>query len=124
MTDLNDLANRIETEAPSRELDAEVAKAKGAEDAYITSVSGRAQQHIDGQISSVPHFTTSVDAALSMVPEGLTWTFSWHGHNAAASIFRRNDDGERVTCCKLCVADTPAQAITAAALRAIAGDKS
>lgn len=60
-------------------------------------------------------------AALTLVPEGLMWTVSQHdteGRAGAVSIFHRDETGERVTCCPLTVAATPALAIVIAALKA------
>jgi hypothetical protein len=80
------------------------------------------RSHCDGDTRKEPKpYTASLDAAMSLVPEGYEFTVSMHiGGTGAASIFRRNEDNERETCCRLCVAATPALALTAAALRAIA----
>lgn len=111
---INDLANRIETEAPSRELDAEVALAKGwweARKDWFLPPSGKVLHHK----SELPLFTTSVDAALSLVPEGCFPKV----HKVSCDYWRchlgRGNRGIGTSA----IAATPAQAITAAALRGL-----
>ena len=71
MTDLLSLADQLEkAEIGSRELDARIAEAISAEDVLIqTDIATRAAPFLS---KGVNFYTTSVDAALSLVPEG--WT--------------------------------------------------
>jgi len=85
---LRELIARLEAAVgPDRELDAEMwlATTIGATRkkwSYIHTASGR-ECHIDetrtatGQLIVVPEFTSSIDAALTLVPEGWFW---WVGH--------------------------------------------
>lgn len=63
----------------SHQLDAEVAKAIGWEKRYISQEDAIGDWHAPGgAIKPLPRFTTSLDAALTLVPEG--WSpsmFSW-----------------------------------------------
>jgi hypothetical protein len=114
MTDLEALAARVE-QATGRDdrLALEVARATG-------TVINAAPIGADGKgIEHFPDYTASVDAALTLVPEGWTaWELRsrWGLHGFSADISRLNketgEDVERAT------AKTPALAITAAALRA------
>lgn len=107
MSDLAALAERVEqAEGPSRELFEEAFWAVMPNYADIRSF----RELLDAK--------AWVDAAMTLVLEGLMFTVSQHEVKGAASIFRRNDHGERATCCPLSVASTPALALCAAALRA------
>jgi len=123
-----DLAERIERlNGPCREMDAEIAVlALGMErdgDYFFGKdedfVLERDYYSLDGTARELPHYTSSLDAAMTLVPEGMMFTVSLHDHGqGAASIFKRDANGSRETACKLCVASTPALALCAAALRA------
>ncbi len=77
MTDSTDLIARLEAaEGPDRGLDAEIARLKGYEVhdklwVRVTSYDG----HEKGALSPLPHYTASIDAALTLVPEGWGWSF-------------------------------------------------
>ena len=66
---------------------------------------------------SCPAYTTSTDAALSMVPEGWSWHIHWIAWNAAlkANASIGNLGGDRAF---QSIAPTPALAICIAALKA------
>lgn len=82
---MTDLISRLEAlTAPSRELDEEIALANGW--TRIPHSSGHVSGWCcpDGQIcANAPHFTSSIDAALTLVPKG------WH----AVVNHRDNLDG-------------------------------
>ena len=78
MTDLTALAARVEREAPSRELDAEIARAIGWQQ---RSDFPNRWQSPDRQFAELPAFTSSLDTAVTLVPAGFhidlrdwTWT--------------------------------------------------
>jgi hypothetical protein len=102
------LAERVER-LTGRETDAEIAR-----QAWGWGNSG--DHWFDGILGEVelPAFTTSIDAAMTLVPTNHEWSVDWAG-NSQATVGALPDGptyrGE---------ADTPAQSLTAAALRAIA----
>lgn len=106
---MSDLIARLEAATgPDRELDRAIAKALGVMPLY----------EMRGQIGgSWPDCTASIDAALTLVPEGWLWQVEWIGHQTR----------KRVGNCILWQphepalsgqAATPALAICIAALRA------
>lgn len=108
------LIERIEAaEEPSRELDAEIARALSGNPTYHWYM------HFDGEYSSdatAPAYTASLDAAMTLVPEGwgVMLNMSENGLHAQARVFRSHpanfqSDNE---------AATPALALCAAALKA------
>lgn len=107
---MRDLIERIEAaEGPSRELDAEIAKAVGAEHGSREKVSmeSRSIYYID---ECAPAYTASLDAAMTLVPEGFDW-----------AVFRTNGGLTVHAWCgsrEDVFAATPALALCAAALRA------
>lgn len=115
MTDLMELASRVEAgEGADRELDADVFCAlglapfvEGAYDAY-----------------RAPAYTASLDAAMSLVPQGWGWNVSQPNDRAIASGLlkeRTPVHGEVQYGCDhryAVAAATPALALTAACLRA------
>jgi len=71
---------------------------------------------IDGM--DIPHaYTASLDAALSLVPSGIDWSLTGEGNPKSyfCGLWKYAGEFDAVT-----KADTPALALTAAALRAIA----
>lgn len=96
---LNALADRVEREEPSRELDWEIRyQALG-----IIGVGSYAEQ---------PAYTTSLDAAVTLVPEGCGWVLNNPvdlGGRPSAGLSGFAFDA---------FASTPAAALTAAAIRA------
>ena len=67
--------------------------------------------YIIALMSGVPHYTASIDAAVSLVPEGWVWVV---GNMGNAHVYEERTAGKSVTA----EAATPALALTAAALRA------
>jgi hypothetical protein len=122
------LAERCEQAAgPDRELDAEIALAIG----YTREKKGREriawwrnpkgqQLGYDGWHNFPPSFTASLDAAVTLVPEGRAWTVGqnlhhWHWQ---ASINALNDEGNPTSIGFGGPCGWPALALCAAALRA------
>ena len=77
---------------------------------------------IDGfaDVLGAPRYTASLDAAMSLVPSGMLWSVEWAGHQtrdriASCTIWKPHMPTS------IAVAATPALALTAASLRAIAG---
>lgn len=71
----------------------------------------------------VPNYTASIDAALTLVPESMVWHLDSAGpnYNAGAAIGTVPASDELMVEAFQAEAKTPALALTAAALRAIAG---
>jgi len=113
-----DLAKRVETlTGPNREVDKLVAKVIGLFDG--------ARASYDLQLNLIPHYTASLDAAMQLVPMGwsvglgdlrgytpIIWRAHLRDHNNPNPVSRRWVEGNTAT--------TPALALTAASLRAIA----
>lgn len=125
---MKDLIERIEkAEAGSRELDAEIAVAlyggeiiwKQANYTMEVYPARRAPSpnHVGGFANNpVEYFTTSVDAALTLRPEGLAWAGEFSDYNYANFWLDTQDyDGRPLGEGR---GNSPALAICAAALRA------
>mgnify|MGYP003451725942 CR=1 FL=1 len=70
--------------------------------------------------STCPHFTASLDAAMTLVPEGFVFSLDTFSSPAVAKVYLVRHDN----CCvhtKRHTCATPALALTAASLRAMAG---
>lgn len=110
----------------SRELDAEIwwdVKPSQARTTYWNGATGKPHPLIDlprsglgyhGVCVSAPHYTTSLDAALTLVPEGWWWVINSGTQGLAKAILgaRGSDAGAHED------AHTPALALCIAALRA------
>lgn len=109
------LADRIEAaEGPDRELDAAIALAIRYQDCLPCDFNGIKAR--TGGILNAPAFTASLDAAMTLVPEGWTGVIDLTG--AAKLIDARYPNREvRALACA-----TPALALCAAALRARAAN--
>lgn len=122
------LAERVEkAEAGSRELDAEIEKMLSCSDEFARHHPGKSMRlwnenayrfyylGDDESDYQSPAYTTSLDAAMSLVPDGMVWqVLTDYGLPGRARIsdiprLKTQADGE-----------TPALALTAASLRAIA----
>lgn len=127
---MKELIERIEgAEGPSRELDAEIfnalAMAVHHEGGYTHFEIGGRIFHADCQ---PPRYTASLDAAMSLVPEGKEWTLDCldpardpRFGRCQARIMRLSyaDDPEEMGPQAIANGSTPALALCAAALRAI-----
>ena len=103
--DLIALAERVErAEGPSFTFELEIFRA----------INPQATRH------SIPNnYTASLDAAMTLVPHGFLWTMdSWEGSRWSAGIWR--DRRWLVHTSEKRTSRTPALALTAASLRAIA----
>lgn len=119
--ELEALARRVETEEPSRELDAAIWGASG-QFGYFEDFMGGDE--------NAPRYTTSLDAAAALVPEGWNWSVErfvfdavmpYAKAGAKASVWRDSrNPKERIFNVE---APTPAAALTAAALRALAQEQ-
>ena len=121
------LARVLEGTGPDRELDAEIALAFGivAQRAgncfyghkhYSVMVLDRDYYDHDGNAPELPHFTASLDAAVTLVPEGWRW---WVNSSNNARCWLPGGDGQApqaIAQPKKCV--TPALALIAACLLA------
>lgn len=138
--DLIDLAARVEAlEGPDREVDAEIALSIGivrerdgnsfyGHRDYSVMVLERGYYDIEGSAPELPSYTASLDAALMLVPEGWNWMAGNRNQPTARayvengkpafidSAMRRHPERRWHEV----VASTPALALTAASLRAIA----
>ena len=101
--ELLELAERVENATGSdRNLDADIMRAVG-------------QAGLKADYQPTP-FTASLDAAMQLVPEGTLWRVNkWaNGADASVAFVKPYREGPR------CTAATPALALCAAALRALA----
>lgn len=141
--DLLALALRVECEEPSRELDLAVSVAVNFKDAFrvtkdgeqyafgaggdeieLRSRTGKRIGFLDPE-QFVPRFTTSLDAAASLVPISEIWwevyyERGWERGPARVEICVKDEPYIKVRA----FANTPAAALTAAALRARAQEAS
>ena len=100
MTDLNVLAERVEREAPSRELDTAVWIAIGLTEKQEAHCAAWCRQYDRIDLTRTmylnawsPKFTSSVDAALNLIPEGYTWTID--GGACPTSVRLESQDSGR-----------------------------
>jgi hypothetical protein len=114
--ELLQLAERVErASGPDRELDCSIAVGVGAVDARTKPSGLQGFGYVDRNqwaCSNVPPYTASLDAAMSLVPEGRFWRIDRDsaGHWARVSGI-------------LCGAATPALALCAASLKALASQE-
>ncbi|MDH3376209.1 MAG: hypothetical protein OEQ39_04475 [Gammaproteobacteria bacterium] len=102
---MKDLIERLEAaESGSRELDANIALSMGGSVKLVPGPNG----------AQWPHYTTSIDAALTLVPEGWRWQVSGFEASGEACVDSLALDLERYG-----AAATPALALVIAALRAM-----
>lgn len=119
---MSDLIRKLESAAEgSRELDIAAHKAIGWELAPPEADCAWWNDNGDTFYGVCPHYTTSIDAALTLVPEGWDWQLEWE--DGAESVFFESKGIARVEMgnpdLRICPeAATPALALCAAALRA------
>ncbi len=131
---LLDLAASCERESPSREIDCHIAffvtgdvqvGVKGPLRAPLPYMLSEAIDHPrdlqllanDDNIDMIPRYTTSLDAAVTLVPEGFYWSLDY---DCCARVFGPEDKSGNVPVGYSDEADaaTPALALCAAALKA------
>ncbi len=133
---LLDLAASCERERPSREIDCHIAffvtgdlqvGVKGPLKAPLPYMLSEAVEHPrdlqllanDDNIDMIPRYTSSLDAAVKLVPEGCTWIAYGPAHcMASASVGLIPDHGHIMEDKWTADGETPALALCAAALRA------
>lgn len=121
MTDLTPLISKLEAAGPSRELDAEIASAVGW---VLTAYGWQDAQGMSWsppgasmpQYGALPSFSSSLDAAMTLVPDRFGWLV---GSDGEAEVFEIEAGTPRHTAAYVNRAATPALALCAAALRAI-----
>ena len=117
------LARVLEGTGPDRELDADISLALGIVSSrvgncfyghkhYSVMVLDRDYYDHDGNAPALPSYTASLDAALTLVPEGWTWA-RYHG-----GVFECAMLDERRVLFERGEAATPARALVAACLKA------
>lgn len=123
-----DLVAKLEAATEgSRELDIEIALASGWTPLQVECVDGPATFYCEpgmhGAFTAVPKFSDSLDAALSLVPEGFNWAVYGHWRLPIEKpVFRYSatvevNDGKNVTGEHSAEATTPALALCIAALK-------
>lgn len=110
------LAARCEVEKPSKTLDADIGRAVG-ETPKIKNIyrQNRYPRELLRTDKVFPAYTTSLDAAVTLVPEGKDWQAGKIGNECAAGIYPAAHHPFATHKAK---AATPALALCAAALRA------
>lgn len=113
-----ELAARVEAaEGPSRDLDMQIALACFSESDAAAQGWFHTLKQMRNRLSVVPAYTASIDAALTLVPEGMDWE---RRHPNEWKVFGDDKDGfYRYGTSE--GAATPAQGLCAAALRAKGG---
>jgi hypothetical protein len=109
-TVMRELAERVEAlTGPDREVDCRVWAAfnGGGFDTFVAVVPNFHDWR-------APYYTASIDAAMTLVPEGREWAIGLEDGGAFAHVHRPSEYAGMVE------ASTPALALTAAALRSLA----
>lgn len=115
---LKELIGKLEKAMePSFDLDRDIYEAVGAKPPvgtglYWTSPDGK-DQHFAG---AIPSFTSSIDAALTLVPEDMWWSI-WGDKMFVASVERRDERGQCNFRRTSVAVDNPAQALCIAAFK-------
>ena len=120
MDDLNTLAGRVEAATgPDRELDAAIANAVGAEHGQKSGWSNGENGDYFVIDECAPRYTASIDAALTLVPDGWSVLSAWNPTGRCKCDLSDGPmDGQNRTWIGSEPCPTPALALTAAALRA------
>jgi hypothetical protein len=112
------LAERVEAlTGPDREINKALVPLVGLRLVEEGHPFGLCCYDANGHGVPLPNFTASLDAAMSLVPEGWVSVRGWDYRNRASRAIFIDDEGVRLFWGR---AATPALAMTAAALRAIA----
>ena len=123
MGDLLKLADRVEAlDGPDREVDVEVALCTGWENRL-----GAKQEWLKpngfASTEGPPYFTASLDAAMTLVPDGWLWEVGNYAAKGDATVTHPNYNPDTYNGIQVWVeAKTPALALCAAALRARSKD--
>ena len=110
---LIELAERCEAATgPDRDIDALIAPFAGSRVVDEGYPLGRCCYDADHRLVTMPPYTRSLDAAMSLVPKGASWSlYDVIGKRESVRMYGRGFD-------VLCAAANPALALCAAALRA------
>ena len=115
MTDTHELISRLEVATEgSRELDEAIATAIWGEPKPSGNVGGvriLVWQHNGLERSIAPEFTESLDAAMTLVPEGESWDCGWEAANPHGMAWVGSNNPQ-------VIASTPTLALCIAALTA------
>ncbi len=114
------LADRCEREEPSHRLDDAIWIAVEGIDTHVETPAFKMGNPPNRKRMAIPHYTTSLDAAVTLRPDGFAWNAGEERARGFASL-----TGEDHRHCFDTRAKTPALAFCAAALRAraaLAGD--
>ena len=107
----DDLIARLEAaEGPSRELDAEIAQIHGWEEGHVANE--RCWYDPDGRMRAAPPaYTSSIDAALTLVPEGRLWTLGQYVNRSGFMAALDNQRGTKAATAPLalCIASLKAR---------------
>ena len=115
--ELERLAARVESlTGACRETDATIQRAlgDGSKEHWFGDMNGNWVTD-----EKAPAFTNSIDAAMTLVPEGWNYCLT-HIYGRYDAVLNNSPDGRKAT---IVYAATPALALTAAALRAIAAQE-
>lgn len=126
---MNELIERLEkATGPDRELDAAAESERRRQQAYACGLNDKTRAYwvpdrlgyVESQGTRYPAkpFTASIDAALTLVPEGCFWRVGHDGEGADPSQFRADILHAPGSGLHKATAPTPALAICIAALRA------
>ena len=120
------LAERVEAlSGPDREVDSEIDRLtfRGPFEARLCGCMGNClpgHPAYNGACVSVPHYTASLDAAMTLVPEGCGWSLVQATYEKSYGCVESGDDRTPDLEAR---AATPALVLCAAALRSLAKDK-
>lgn len=118
MSELLELAERCKkATGPDRELDAEIAKSLGWPNVRYYSANGGIFSKENDEMRPVPEWTASIDAALTLVPEGWAVLLAFSEQRSVCDV-HTNPLGQEGTWPAHSTAATPALALCAAALKA------
>ena len=120
---LSALIARLEASTgPDREIDQAVADATLIPESDVCIVGAPAPmkvwRYIDGSVGTALRCTASLDAAMTLVPDGHLWTIKGRMGGVEWSASCWATGAMYVAYCEGCYAATPALALSAAALRA------
>ena len=129
MTDLSPLIAKLEAATEgSRELDAEIwlfvtPGATRKQSSYIHKATQircfiDETRQADGHLIIVPHYTTSIDAALTLVPKSTLWAVGQMEDGPFCRLVILNKDGSYLDGAIESGGSTPALALCVAALKA------
>lgn len=102
---LRDLAQRVRTEDPSKDLDAEIAEAvghrvkwhvsNGTMDPYA-AIYWQTPHPRAGMKEPLPRFTTSIDAAAALMPEGWHITIEYFGAGWEVNMYQTDAEDDDI----------------------------